>query len=151
MVALFSAEREGIDPFSVRGSSAGAFGLPQFLPQLPALRRRRQRRRQVSLYDPDDAIASAANYLRATAGIPAFARRTAQGHLDYNHSDAYIDTVLWLAGQIEQVHASAHAFEIVDHSPPSSAAPRAAKPKPHRKPKTKPKPKPKPKRRKSNR
>ena len=50
---------------------------------------------RVSLYDPADAIASAANYLRA----PRLAARLSYAEQrqviwTYNHSDPYIDTVL---------------------------------------------------------
>lgn len=146
VVALFRlAERERIDPLAVRGSSAGAFGLPQFLPS-SYLRFAVDGNGdgQVSLYDADDAIASAAHYLSANGWQPGISHAEQRRVIwRYNHSDAYVDTVLWLAGQIEQTHASGHAFAAVDGSRPTTAPQRVAK--------SKPKSKPKPKRRASAR
>jgi membrane-bound lytic murein transglycosylase B len=109
VVALLQlADRQGIDPFAVRGSSAGAFGLPQFLPS-SYLRFAvdGDGDGRISLYDPADAIASAANYLRGNGwseGLSSAERRRVVW--SYNHSDAYIDAVLWLADRIEVSHPS---------------------------------------------
>jgi len=100
------ADRNGIEPLALRGSGAGAFGLPQFLPSSYlrfAVDGNGDGR--ISLYDPDDAIASAANYLRGHGwrpGIPYAKRR--QVIWAYNHSDAYIDTVLTIAAKIEEAY-----------------------------------------------
>jgi len=103
------AEKVNIDPLGLRGSQSGAFGLPQFLPSnylrfgVDANGNGR-----VSLYEPDDAIASAANYLEAHGWGPdistAEKRRVVWA---YNRSDAYVDTVLGLSERIEQTHPSA--------------------------------------------
>ncbi|MGD9763520.1 MAG: lytic murein transglycosylase [Candidatus Binatia bacterium] len=101
--ALQIAAANGIHPFAIRGSNAGAFGLPQFLPSSYlrfAVDGNGDGR--VSLYDAADAIASAANYLRAHGwrpGLSPDARRRVIW--SYNHSDAYIDTVLALARRLE--------------------------------------------------
>lgn len=104
VVAAFAvASRNQIDPLSITGSGAGAFGLPQFLPS-SYLRYAVDGNGdgRVSLYDPDDAIASAANYLRAN-GWRADLGREGQRRViwTYNHSDAYIDTVLTLAAALQ--------------------------------------------------
>lgn len=109
VLALFRlAERLGIHPLSLRGSPSGAFGLPQFLPS-SYLRFAVDGNGdgKASLDQPADAIASAANYLRAH-GWEATVRPVKQREViwAYNRSDAYIDTVLFLAEQIERTHPS---------------------------------------------
>jgi membrane-bound lytic murein transglycosylase B len=97
------AERNRVEPMAMTGSGAGAFGLPQFLPSSYlrfAVDGNGDGR--ISLFDPDDAIASAANYLRGNGWRPGI-RYADQRRViwSYNHSDAYIDTVLTLAGKLE--------------------------------------------------
>lgn len=96
------AERLGIDPLAIRGSPSGAFGLPQFLPSSYlrfAVDGNGDGR--VSLYDPADAIASAANYLASHGWRPEIGReRQRQVIWAYNRSAAYIDAVLYLADRL---------------------------------------------------
>jgi len=101
--AVFTiADRVGIDPLEIRGSGAGAFGLPQFLPtSYLAYGVDGDSNGRVSLFDPDDAIASCANYLKAhgwRAGLSREARRKVIWH--YNRSGPYIDAVLGLASRL---------------------------------------------------
>lgn len=109
VLAMFTlADRAGVDPLTIRGSGSGAFGLPQFLPSSYlrfAVDGNGDGR--VSLYEPADAIASAANYL-ARHGWRAGITRAQQRQViwTYNHSEPYIDTVLALAGRIEQTQPS---------------------------------------------
>jgi membrane-bound lytic murein transglycosylase B len=108
VLALFRLQERGIDPLSIRGSGSGAFGFPQFLPS-SYLRFGVDGNGdgRVSLYDPADAIASAANYLARHGWRPGIAHaQQRQVIWTYNHSDPYIDTVLMLAAQIEQTHPS---------------------------------------------
>lgn len=109
VVAMFRiADQAGIDPLTIRGSGSGAFGLPQFLPS-SYLRFGVDGNGdgRVSLYDPDDAIASAANYLARHGWRPGITRdQQRQVIWTYNHSDPYIDTVLILAGRIEESQPS---------------------------------------------
>ena len=98
------AERLHIDPLSIRGSTSGAFGIPQFLPT-GYLRFGADGNGDghVSLYDPADAVASCASYLQAhgwAAGIDREQRRRVIWA--YNHSTPYIDTVLALANLLPQ-------------------------------------------------
>lgn len=97
------AERMHVDPLDIRGSGSGAFGIPQFLPRSylwygvdgDADGR-------VSLYDPADAIASCARYLQHYGWRAELSRRERRNVVwGYNHSDAYIDTVLWVADEVE--------------------------------------------------
>ncbi|MFN8643487.1 MAG: lytic murein transglycosylase [Candidatus Binatia bacterium] len=103
VIATFAvAARNRIDPLDLTGSGAGAFGLPQFLPS-SYLRYAvdGDGDGRVSLYDADDAIASAANYLRANGWRPGIGYEEQRRVIwTYNHSDAYIDTVLTLAGTL---------------------------------------------------
>ena len=96
------AERLQIDPLDIRGSTAGAFGIPQFLPT-SYLRFGTDGSGDgyVSLYDPTDAVASCARYLQAhgwAAGIDREQRRRVIWA--YNRSTPYIDAVLALANQL---------------------------------------------------
>jgi membrane-bound lytic murein transglycosylase B len=98
------SKRNKINILRVRGSSAGAFGLPQFLPSA-FLRFGFDGNRDglVSLYNEVDALWSAANYL-ASHGyreeLPLVERRAILWR--YNKSDAYIDTILAVAGGIDR-------------------------------------------------
>jgi membrane-bound lytic murein transglycosylase B len=97
------AQRMGLDPLEIRGSGSGAFGIPQFLP--------RSYLRygvdgdgdgHVSLYSPADAIPSCAHYLQDYGWKDGLSRKEQRNVIwGYNHSDAYIDTVLWLAGEVQ--------------------------------------------------
>jgi membrane-bound lytic murein transglycosylase B len=98
--ALISiAKKNRVDVLSMRGSSAGAFGLPQFLPSA-YLRFGVDGDKDgiVSLHNESDAIWSAANYL-ASFGfrkeIPLQEKRSIIWR--YNKSPSYIDAVLGLA------------------------------------------------------
>jgi membrane-bound lytic murein transglycosylase B len=103
--ALFDvAERMGVSPLDIRGSGSGAFGYPQFLPRsyleygVDA-----DGDGRVSLYDTADAAASCARYFAGHGWQPGSSqtqRRTAVWQ--YNHSDAYVDTVLTLAARLNQ-------------------------------------------------
>jgi peptidoglycan lytic transglycosylase B len=109
VVATFRlAEQLRVDPLALRGSPSGAFGMPQFLPSSYlrfALDGDGDGR--VSLYDPADAIASAANYLAGYGWRPDSTRAEQRRVIwQYNHSDAYIDTILFLAERIESAHPS---------------------------------------------
>jgi membrane-bound lytic murein transglycosylase B len=96
------AERLGIDPLAIRGSPSGAFGLPQFLPT-SFLRYAIDGNGdgKVSLYDPADAIASAANYLVSHGWRHDLSRDEQRRVIwAYNRSDAYVDAILFLADRV---------------------------------------------------
>jgi len=98
------ADRLHIDPLSIRGSSAGAFGLPQFLPT-SYLRYGTDGDGDghVSLYDPADAVASCARYLQAHGWATGIGREQRRRVIwAYNRSTPYIDAVLGLAGELPQ-------------------------------------------------
>jgi membrane-bound lytic murein transglycosylase B len=104
LAAFEIGRRLGIDPLAIRGSKAGAFGYPQFLPSSYlrfAIDGDGDGR--ISLFEPADAIMSAANYLAAhgwSAGMSSAAQRRVIWA--YNRSDAYIDTILHLADRIAE-------------------------------------------------
>jgi len=121
--AIFDVtDRLGMDPLALRGSGSGAFGCPQFLPT-NYLRYGTDGDGDgiVDLYDLSDAAASCANYLEANGWRGARSDRDRRAVIwRYNHSPAYVDTVLALARRIgEPCTARASA----------SRRPHAAKPK----------------------
>jgi membrane-bound lytic murein transglycosylase B len=96
------AEELKLDPLTVRGSAAGAFGFPQFLPT-SYLRYGVDGNGdgRVSLFDMDDAAASCARFLAANGWRPGLTLAEERRVLwQYNRSDAYIDTILALHRQI---------------------------------------------------
>jgi membrane-bound lytic murein transglycosylase B len=104
-------DRLGVDPLILRGSPSGAFGVPQFLPT-SYLQHGVDGNGdgRVSLYDPADAAASCAHYLAGHGwhrGISFQEQRSVIW--TYNHSDAYIDTVLTLSRRIEDSEAASAA------------------------------------------
>jgi membrane-bound lytic murein transglycosylase B len=103
LLAMFKMAREfKIHPLTVYGSSAGAFGLPQFLPT-SFLRYGTDGNgdQRISLFDREDAILSIARYLSAKGWVddgPEDARREAIWR--YNKSKPYIDTILTIVHRI---------------------------------------------------
>ncbi|MFN8625425.1 MAG: lytic murein transglycosylase [Candidatus Binatia bacterium] len=103
--AVFTiAERAGVAPLDIRGSSAGAFGFPQFLPTsylqygIDA-----DADGHVNLDDPADAIASCGYYLAQHGWRPGLSRAERRGVIwQYNHSEAYVDAILNLAARIDR-------------------------------------------------
>jgi membrane-bound lytic murein transglycosylase B len=97
------ADRLRIDPLEIRGSGSGAFGIPQFLPH-SYLRYGvdGDGDGHVSLYDAGDAIPSCAHYLQEYGWKAGLSRKEQRNVIwGYNHSDAYIDTVLWIADEVK--------------------------------------------------
>lgn len=106
ILALFTiAQRNKIDPMRVKGSIAGAFGWPQFLPST-FLRYGYDGDRNgfVSLYSELDAMWSVANYLSGL-GFKVRMSYPEQGKIiwHYNHSDAYVESVLDVAAGIRRL------------------------------------------------
>jgi len=97
------SEQMRVDPLELRGSGSGALGIPQFLPRSYLWYGvDGNQDGSVSLYDPDDAIPSCAKYLQHYGWKPGLSRTEQRNVVwGYNHSDAYIDTVLWLADEVQ--------------------------------------------------
>lgn len=101
--ALFKiAEMRQVNILNILGSSAGAFGIPQFLPT-SYLRFGRDGNRDgiISLFSNEDAIWSAANFLAAQGWDSSKPIEQNRDILwKYNKSDPYIDTVIYLAQRV---------------------------------------------------
>ena len=98
------AKEHNLDPLDIRGSSAGAFGIPQFLPS-SYLRFALDGNADgnVSLFNPDDAIFSAANFLRQSGWNDSLSDEEKRAVIwKYNKSDEYISIVLRLAEKIDK-------------------------------------------------
>jgi membrane-bound lytic murein transglycosylase B len=101
--ALFAvADRMGVEPLVIRGSVSGAFGAPQFLPtSYLAYGVDANGDGRVSLYDTEDAAASCASYFAGHGWRPGLSTKQRRAVVwQYNHSNAYVDTVLALAARI---------------------------------------------------
>jgi membrane-bound lytic murein transglycosylase B len=102
------ARQQKLDVLSLQGSIAGAFGIPQFLPS-SALRFGVDANQDgvVSLFHEADAIWSTANYLANSGWRDSLSHEERRSVIwKYNHSDAYVDTVLKLAKELGLTNAS---------------------------------------------
>ena len=118
--ALFAvADRMGVEPCSIRGSGSGAFGAPQFLPtSYLAYGVDGNGDGRVSLYDTEDAAASCARYFAGHGWRPGLSTQERQAAVwQYNHSAAYVDTVLALAARIGTAPVS-HAKQVAKRKQP---------------------------------
>ena len=95
-------QKLGIDPLGIIGSKAGAFGIPQFLPSsYIRFAVDGNGNGRVSLHEPADAAYSAANFLMNYGWRPGISTKEKRAVIwNYNRSDAYIDTILFLSDQI---------------------------------------------------
>lgn len=91
------------DPFSIRGSWAGAFGISQFIPS-SYLRYAVDGDGDgvVDLFNWSDAIASIANYLKVHGWEKDKPDRKRQAVFSYNHCDNYVNAVLAYAGALKE-------------------------------------------------
>ncbi len=88
-----------LDPFTYCGSWAGAMGFCQFLPSsLKSCGVSASGQGPVDLFTHDDAIFSIACYLKKSGFKLQNRASWRRAVLSYNHSDAYADTILTLAG-----------------------------------------------------
>jgi membrane-bound lytic murein transglycosylase B len=98
------ADRLGMHPLALRGSPSGAIGFPQFLPS-SYLRfgDDADGNGHVNLFEVADAAASCAKYLAGNGWHPGLSVKAQREVIwRYNHSSAYIDTVLMLASAIDR-------------------------------------------------
>lgn len=91
-----------IDLLELQGSFAGAFGIPQFLPSTFLNYAVDGNGDGItSLFNNADAIFSIANYLKHSGWKDEASRGEKESVIwQYNHSDPYIDTVLYIAGEL---------------------------------------------------
>ncbi len=100
---LCYTQKNGFDPLFIKGSLAGAFGIPQFVPT-SAIKFGcdGDGDGRVNLFDHDDAIMSVAKYLWAHGWKPNLTQRQKEKILmSYNHSPYYTHTILNLAQRVE--------------------------------------------------
>ncbi len=104
ILSLFDiAEKAGVDVLDIRGSSAGAIGMPQFLPSaMIKFGIDGDSDHRLSLYEDADAIASTSNFLHFY-GWKEPADRNAKRRviMRYNKSEAYVEAVLGVAARLD--------------------------------------------------
>lgn len=98
------SKKHNIDILTLKGSRAGAFGLPQFLPStFLKLGTDGDNDGTVSLFDEDDAVMSVANFLASFAWNDNMVFSDKKKILlKYNNSDAYVDAVLRVAAMLSK-------------------------------------------------
>lgn len=96
-----TCRKTGIDPFTVKGSWAGAFGIPQFMPSSYVIFAVDDNNDGiVDLYDYPDAFASVANYLRRVGWKTGDEKKMRRAVYRYNHQKAYVNAVFAYAESI---------------------------------------------------
>ena len=97
------ALREGLDPAAIKGSYAGAMGIPQFMPSNAlTLAKDGTGDGKVDLFDHADAIFSVANFLAHHGWKPGISRqRQHQVLFRYNRSNYYVDTLLKVSDKLK--------------------------------------------------
>jgi membrane-bound lytic murein transglycosylase B len=95
--------REKIDPTTIFGSYAGAMGIAQFMPSnILTYAMDGNHDGRIDLFDPSDAIASIANYLKRFGWKPGISYEAAFDVVyHYNHSKVYVTTILKIADQLK--------------------------------------------------
>jgi membrane-bound lytic murein transglycosylase B len=93
------AAHEGLDPVAIKGSYAGAVGLPQFMPSnILKYGGDGDQDGVINLETHDDAVASIAKYLKGHGWHPGLTRQKAKKVIyRYNHSTYYVNTILKIA------------------------------------------------------
>ena len=96
--------RDRIDPFEIKGSIAGAFGMPQFMPEsYLKYAVDGDGNGQISLYSAADSIMSVAHFLSANGWSERASEKQKRKVIwQYNRSEPYIDSVLGLARMTDE-------------------------------------------------
>jgi membrane-bound lytic murein transglycosylase B len=93
---------ETLDPLEVRGSYAGALGMPQFIPSSYLAFALRQKGFENWLLSQEEAILSIANYLNLNGWKKKITAEKKRKVLwSYNRSEPYIETILQVADKIK--------------------------------------------------
>jgi membrane-bound lytic murein transglycosylase B len=97
-------DRENISPENLKGSYAGAMGIPQFMPSNAlTLAKDGNNDGRIDLFDHDDAIFSVANYLKHHGWEPGISRQRQHEVLfRYNHSNYYVDTLMKISDRLKK-------------------------------------------------
>ena len=101
---LLMCLRQNRDPLSLKGSWAGAFGFPQFIPSsYLKYGVDGDGNGEIDLYNLTDAFASIANYLRAFGWSEHDPEKNRQAVWAYNHCDSYVKAVFAYARALKTV------------------------------------------------
>lgn len=93
--------QKGIDPLEMKGSWAGAFGIPQFMPSSYTIFAVDYNADgKIDLYDYPDSFSSIANFLRHMGWETGNEKKMRRAVYRYNHEKAYVDAVFAYAGKI---------------------------------------------------
>lgn len=97
------AAKEGVNPLSIKGSFAGAMGIPQFMPtNIEHYARDGNGDGAIDLFNHADAQASVANFLKKHGWKPGIDLKKKQKVVHhYNHSDDYVNTILKISDLLE--------------------------------------------------
>ncbi len=109
--------KKGVQSFRLKGSYAGAFGIPQFLPSSYlnwAVSQKKSQR--PDLFKPQDAILSVGNFLKSHGWV-AEVTSHAEALYAYNRSRAYSLTILTLAGRLDPAQRSLAHSALKPSSP----------------------------------
>lgn len=102
VVLVKMCKHKGVDPFEIKGSWAGAFGIPQFMPSSYVIFAVDDNGDgKIDLYDYPDAFASIANYLHRAGWESGNERKMRRAVYRYNHEKAYVNAVFAYAGMIK--------------------------------------------------
>lgn len=99
---LTYTRQQGIDPFGISGSYAGAVGIAQFMPSNILLHGQDgDQDGHIDLFNHADAINSIASYLKHYGWRPGMTKEQAGKVIyHYNHSPYYVDTILKIAERL---------------------------------------------------
>jgi len=94
---------ETLDPLEVKGSHAGALGIPQFIPSSYLTFAIRKSGFETWLSSKEEALLSIANYLSLNGWKKKMSVEQKRKVLwSYNHSEPYIETILTVAAKIRE-------------------------------------------------
>jgi membrane-bound lytic murein transglycosylase B len=101
VVLVKMCKRRGIDLFALKGSWAGAFGIPQFMPSSYVIFAVDDNGDgKIDLYDYPDTFASVANYLHRAGWETGNEKKMRRAVYRYNHEIAYVNAVFAYAERI---------------------------------------------------
>ena len=101
VVWVKTCKRNGMDPFAMKGSWAGAFGIPQFMPSSYIIFAVDDNGDgKIDLHDYPDAFASIANYLHRVGWKTGDEKKMRRAVYSYNHEKAYVNAVFAYAESI---------------------------------------------------
>lgn len=99
---ILMAKKNKMDSYALKGSTAGAFGIPQFIPSSAlSFAVDGSGDGSVDLYNNSDAIMSVGNYLKKNGWGKTETEKRASIYA-YNHDDGYVNAVMSYAAAIEQ-------------------------------------------------